>query len=275
MPQQTTESYRELTRSILDSDTVASVRASSSVGSAWGEKERPFREKAGGSLTVQPGEYLMTSSSRPLNIEYAYTSSLWILLGRDDFTSLRQFNPYGEAFTSDGDILCAAFGARIRAQGRDQLTLSIDLLRRDPTTRRAMILIGRPDDIHSGIKDYPCATSLQFLWRSDGLHLVVHMRSQSLMNVFPYDLVNFAYIQQYAASRLNVPIGPMHWLFGSVHIYEDEAERASQLAEESELNFQPLPILPRTDHDIARLYARWCDPEQRQETYAAYHALKP
>ena len=190
--------YRRILALLLTGECVGSVTSPSSVGSGWGSDQRPFREIRGLNLRVEGVEVLLESSVRPVNVDFALASGLWTLSGSNLVEEITPFNVRGRQFTNDGYTLSGAFGWRLRhASGFDQLDAIVDLLQRDPTSRRALAYIGGPGDLQSDSRDFPCASSVQFFLRDGRLELLVYMRSQSFYGVFPYDLINFYYLGAY------------------------------------------------------------------------------
>lgn len=234
--------YANLLRTLLDAERVASVTDSSSVGSSWGTKPRDFREKFGVTFDVHTAEVLLVSAVRPINVSYAVGSSEWMLRGSNDLETVQALNPRGAAFSHDGFTLSGAFGHRLRVRAGDQLGAVIRLLREDPTSRRAIALIGDGRDIIDDSKDFPCATSLHFLLRNNRLHAVLHLRSSSVFGVLPYDLVNFAHIHRFVAWSLGVPAGLLRVFAGSAHVYEEEVPLIERFLT-SEFDFVDIPVL--------------------------------
>lgn len=250
--------YKKLIDQVLAAPLVDTVVDPQSIGSDWGREQRPFHEVLGGTFTIGPrDEVLFTSRARPLNIEYALVSSLWILLGRNDLASVSRFNPRGSAFSVDGFTLSAAFGHRLVNEDGDQIAAALRLINNDASTRRAICFIGRPHDLTDELRDFPCASLLQFFKRSDVLHAAVYMRSQSLFGVFPYDVVNFRYLQWQAAERLGLAPGRLHMNFGSLHIYAAERQRAESFLAESDIASFALPELPWGN--LSELMREWTE----------------
>jgi thymidylate synthase len=245
--------YRSTLARLCDAPRVESVRSPASVGSGWGERDRPFREAVAERLCIDTDDVLLSSRTRPLNARYALASSAWLVLGRNDVASITRFNSRGSAFSLDGHTLSGAFGHRLRSCGVDQLERHIELLRADPTSRRALGVVGTPADTLPNTPDFPCATSVQFLLRADRLRCVVHMRSQAMFGVFPYDLVNFRYLQTYMAWRLGCRPGELDFIVGSLHIYEEEIDRIVAFCAETSARFCALPALPwdRLDEEFS------------------------
>jgi thymidylate synthase len=248
--------YKELLASVRNAPTVKSIKDPNSIGSDWGQKDRPFREVLGATFNVDATRPLLRSVERPLNEAYAVLSSAWIILGRDDVEPLLKHNPRGSQFSADGFTLSGAFGARLR-KGFDQIEATIALLRRDPTSRRAICYMGRVQDLAIMGRDFPCASAVQFFVRDGLLCTVLYMRSQSLFGVFPYDLVNFSYLQTYMAHRLSLPPGTFIFVCGSLHVYEAELPRIERFLREDEAHFAAAPPLPWETLD--ETFSTWVD----------------
>ena len=235
--------YRTVLRELLESSHVESVRSPTSVGSGWGKRSRPFREQLGAVFVAPPDKRFLMSLARPVNVEYALASSLWIMSGSDQLSQIAPFNARGAEFTADGLTLSGAFGWRLRRASGDQLTAIVDLLRADATSRRALGFIGNAQDVFAQGRDFPCASLLQAFLRDGRLELSVYMRSQAFLGVFPYDLINFHYVQSCLAARLGVGLGALRFMFGSLHVYEDEVSTIESFLEDSSAVFLSPPEL--------------------------------
>lgn len=119
----------------------------------------------------------------------------------------------------------ATYGARM---GR-QLDDAVELLRRDPDSREAVVSIWGAGDITGGQAHNLCTVSLQFLMRDGGLDLFVTMRSNDAWYGLCYDLFQFAQVQLTVARCLDVPAGRYFHSAASMHLYERHWEAASQL----------------------------------------------
>lgn len=236
--------YKDLLKHVLAAPSVPSVASELSIGSRWGAEPLPFRELIGCCFRVEGAAYRLVSNERPMNYEFAIVSSVWIILGRSDVESVARYNSTGRQFTTDGFTLSAAFGYRLRTDNGDQIEAVVRLLRTDRSSRRATAFIGKQTDVLCQSRDYPCASVVQFLLRDDGVHLVVFMRSQSIFGVFPYDLVNFRYLQEYVAWRLGEASAGVHFMFGSLHIYEHEVARVERFLRDESARFVILAGLP-------------------------------
>lgn len=133
----------------------------------------------------------------------------------------------------DGDLLAAltpraaelttpltAYGPRVR----HQLPSIVDELKRDPASRRAVVYVGRPDDLGSigdaTAGEMPCTMTWQFLARDDELHMIVCMRSWDAIWGLSYDVPCFAAVQTAVARALKMRLGTYRHHAGSFHLYE-------------------------------------------------------
>ncbi len=110
-----------------------------------------------------------------------------------------------------------AYGPRTR----EQLEHVVIELEHDPDSRRAMVYVGRPDDLRLA-NDYgmTCSQTWQFFARNGTLEMHVSMRSWDLVWGLSYDVPCFVAVQQMMAAALNLPLGSYTHVAGSGHVYE-------------------------------------------------------
>ena len=96
-------------------------------------------------------------------------------------------------------------------------------------------------------KDIPCTCVLQFLVRDDRLHLVVMMRSNDAFIGLPHDLFAFTMLQEVVARSLDVELGTYRHMVGSLHIYKNDLQRASEYLREGWQEDMPMPEMPPGD----------------------------
>jgi thymidylate synthase len=209
------------------------TRDAASVGSGFGEGPRPVRELFGASAVVDdPTGCLTSAQSRRVREGWIYAQWLRLMDGSDEPADFLPYQSRAYEFSDEAGRLRGAFGYRLRSAGGDQLEGAIELLRADPGSRRAFLTVTRPIDVLERPRDFPCAASIHFRLRNDTLLAMTTMRSQSALMLFPYDAALFCLLQIWVASALDVPVGPHHFSFGSLHIYRDELEVARALLEE-------------------------------------------
>jgi thymidylate synthase len=166
---------------------------------------------------------------RGVNARLAAIEALQLISGVQRHDLIQRVTPNFDAvLVDDQDPDYGAYGPRIIEQVGDCL----DILYRDPTTRRAVITIWNPKDLtHDG--DRPCTVFLQFLVRDNGfgpaLELHTHMRSQDVWLGVPYDIFMFSQLQHTAAYILGLPAGQLVHHATSLHIYETDLSKVDNL----------------------------------------------
>lgn len=188
---------------------------------------------------------------RVLNPAFAVAEAVWILSGSDDpwiFDYNRVLRRY-----ADGGWLRGAYGPRLRRWGDevDQLDRVRRLLLRDPDSRQAVVQLFDPGRDWVGHRDVPCTVGYRFFIRSGRLQTHTTMRSQDLWLGFPYDVFTATILQELMAGWLGVELGEYHHHVDSLHLYEDDRSRATQLSA------QPAP-----SPEMARLAVSWPDLDE-------------
>ena len=146
---------------------------------------------------------------------------LWYFSGRNDVEFISAFGSMWEKLSDDGITNNSAYGYLMkRAFGFDQIEKVIELLKKDPDSRRAVINLNTPNAKVIETKDEPCTISLQFMIRSERLNCTAVMRSNDIYLGFPYDVAFFTELQKYIADRLMVDYGTYTHFAGSLHLYD-------------------------------------------------------
>ena len=172
---------------------------------------------------------------------------LWYLSGNDSLSFIRYYIP---AYPEDGDgasTLRAAYGPRLRSSHKDQIGWIIEILRKKPSTRRAVIPIYSPQDTYTEVSEVPCTCTLQFLLRNGRLELLTHMRSNDAYVGLPGDIFAFTMIQELVARSLNVEVGIYKHLVGSLHLYERDWPNARRFLAEGWQRKNSMPLMPLGD----------------------------
>ncbi len=130
-------------------------------------------------------------------------------------------------FDEEGRIF-GGYGPRLfkRWKGVRQFDNVIEILRKKPTTRQAVLQLFDSKDLAKPHKDVPCTCTLQFLLRGDQLHLIVYMRSNDVIKGLPHDIFCFTMLQEIAARTLGVELGTYKHCVGSLHLYDVDREKA-------------------------------------------------
>lgn len=155
------------------------------------------------------------------SFEYLFGELVWYFSGDNSTEFIRHFGSMWERISDDGLTNNSAYGyVLMKKFGFNQIEKIIELLKKDPTSRRAILNINSANEQVIETKDEPCTLSLQFLLRDGRLHLIGVMRSNDLWFGFPYDIAFFTELQKYIARRLGVAPGKYTHFVGSLHIYQ-------------------------------------------------------
>ena len=141
-----------------------------------------------GITIVKPQHREILNAARKHNLAAQIAETMWVLAGRNDVEWLGRYLPRAKDFSDNGLTWRAGYGPRLRAfsprrklEGIDQLEYVVDLLRKDPGTRQAVMSIWNPlVDTEPG-KDIACNNWLHFLSREGFLDLHVAVRSNDAM----------------------------------------------------------------------------------------------
>ena len=206
----------------------AGVSSSHSIGSKFGDNVRDTYELIAHSFTItNPRNRLLPC--RNADTRYAVANLFWTLAGDGDAEAIIHYNPHGKAFLEDSELKCAIPARLSNESGGNQLVDAINLLKKDPASRRAIVTFLHPEDILKDSLDFPCPSTIHFMIRDNALTAIVNMRSQSAYGVLPYDVYLFTMIQEAVAVELGVELGKYIHISNSIHLYADEVERAQNL----------------------------------------------
>ena len=203
---------------------------------------------------------LISPLARPVDPVFACGHLLWALAGSKDVRWIAYYNERGRAFSSDGVTLDGAPGPRLMGPGQP-LVDHVDLLRRDPSTRRALLPMIGGSGAWLRSNDVPCQVGLQHWVRNGAVRGLSLMRSQSAALLWPLDAFFASSIQCLVAAELALPVGSHDYFSASLHIYEDERETVDRIRVQGVIDapFAPvtqgLSALPRVLAQEARLRA--------------------
>ena len=171
-------------------------------------------------------------SIRDISPSYLFGEWLWYFTGRQDTRFISQFGSMWSKLSDDGFSAHSAYGYLIKyAFGFDQMEKVIEILQRDPNSRRAVININTPRKEVFETKDEPCTIALQFLLRDNKLNCICTMRSNDIYYGFPYDIAFFTEVQKRIADELGVGYGPYIHNVGSLHLYDHNYEAVKNIVE--------------------------------------------
>lgn len=188
-------------------------------------------------LLLNPRRRLLTSKARRWSLPLALGEFCWHVSASNEVAVLGYYSSRWHEFAdNEGTIRGSCYGHRIfQSNGCvSQWDAARSLLRHDPYTRRAVLLMSQPlTESDVSAKDVACTTSMQFLLRDGRLDALVHMRSNDAFWGLPYDVFLFTMLQEVLAAELNVKIGTYYHSVGSLHLYRRHVQAARAVANDT------------------------------------------
>lgn len=181
----------------------------------------PFHEIVNLNLTIQdPRNRLAVFTDDWEGFEsYLAAQWVWYATGQQD-TWIKRFHPSAwERVSNESKDVNSNYGQYVWKEG--QFKHCLNLLKEDPSSRRAVIMLNRKEVALSQTKDHICTTSLQFLVRNDHLHMITTMRSNELNFGFRTDVFFFTLLQEIMATELGCQLGEYYHNVGSFHAAKD------------------------------------------------------
>ncbi len=173
---------------------------------------------------------------------------LWYLAGSSDLSFIKHYLSRYADESEDGKTIHGAYGPRLfKMRGVDQVANVLDLLRRKPNSRRAVIQLFGAEDLSRDHIEIPCTCTLQFMVRDSRLDLLVSMRSNDAFVGLPHDIFAFTMMQEIFACSLGLKLGVYKHVVGSLHLYEKDRKRASAYLSEGWQETIAMPPMPSGD----------------------------
>jgi thymidylate synthase len=203
-------------------------------------------------------------AARRTNIVFNHAEVLWYLSGRDDAATMVYYAPTLAKLSGDGKTLTGtAYGPRLFApstvDGLSQFERVLRLVRDDPDTKRAAMLLMTPDELTDPDNpDVACTLGLQFLLRGGRLNMAAFMRGNDAVIGLLGDTFAFTFIQEFAAHLLGVEIGSYSHHVGSMHINQLDVAKVDQiLAEPPSTGFPAEPMPTSTSRADIHAVLAW------------------
>lgn len=164
---------------------------------------------------------------RKPSLSYMLAELVWYFSADNSKDFIGYFADMWNHISDDGKTSNSAYGYIIhKKHGFDQIKKVIELLKKDPESRRALININVPNEKVIETKDEMCTIALQFLIRNERLDMTAMMRSNDVWFGLPYDIVYFTAVQKYIANELGLESGSYTHFVTSMHIYKKEIQSA-------------------------------------------------
>jgi len=224
---------------------------------------------------TDPSPAEITVPGRKVSLPAQIAETMWLLAGRNDIEWLQHYLPRAAEFSDDGKTWRGGYGPRLRdwayehdgqmwSSGIDQLAHVVQLLKEDPTTRRAVLNIYNPSiDTEPG-KDIPCNNWVHLLPRDGVLHAHVAIRSNDLMwgwsGINSFEWTSLLTI---VAGLTGLQRGSITFSISSLHLYEHHWDKARTIFAESQDT--PLDHFTKANPEFNFTPARWHDASTLQQ----------
>jgi hypothetical protein len=180
----------------------------------------------------RPIERVLFSAQRDANPFFHLFEALWMLNGGNDVQALSHILPSFAQFSDDGVTFHGAYGHRWRhwpdhtselpyMREQDQLSAVIEQLRKDPTSRRAVIAMWCPNrDLGRPSKDLPCNNLINLGIRNGALNISVTCRSNDIIyGCYGANAVHMSMLHEYLAAMMNAGVGVYTQISFDYHAY--------------------------------------------------------
>jgi len=197
-----------------------------------------------------PRARCVTNRRRRWNLPLAIGEFAWHVSGSNNLDFIAYYTDRWREFSDDGStIRGSCYGHRLFGGNPTRWSRMLQLLKADQNTRRAVFLFGDADmafDLNA--KDVACATSIQFLLRSNQLHAFVTMRSNDVIWGLPYDVFLFTMLQELLAAELTVSLGKYYHFAASFHLYKRHIDLAREIVSVRDDTSPPMAPIAATEH---------------------------
>ena len=226
--------YLELLRQVRDHGIRKTDRTGTGTLSLFGHQLR---------FNLADGFPLVTT--KKIHLKSVVHELLWFLRGDTNVAYLREngvtiWDEWADAQGNLGPVYGAQWRSWPAPDGShiDQLQQAIDLLRREPDSRRIIVSSWNVAELPR-MALAPCHALFQF-WVGDGrLSCQLYQRSADVFLGVPFNIASYALLTHLVADQTGLEPGEFIWTGGDCHLYLNHLAQADE-----QLGRTPLP-LPR------------------------------
>jgi thymidylate synthase len=159
-----------------------------------------------------------------------------------------QWRNWGGSFAQHARDTNAVSGAR-EARGIDQIAQAIELIRKDPTSRRIIVSAWNVADLpHMALP--PCHAFFQFYVSNGRLDVQLYQRSADIALGVPFNIASYALLLMLVAKETGLTPGVLIHTLGDAHIYLNHVEGLKLQLERAPM---ALPQVRIADKPLAEL----------------------
>jgi len=185
----------------------------------------------GGQMRFDLADGFPVVTTKKLHLRSIIVELLWFLRGDTNTAWLkeRKVSIWDEWADANGD-LGPVYGKQWRdwvtEDGRhiDQIQQLIDLIRKDPSSRRQLVSAWNPGDLPK-MALAPCHCLFQTSVLKGRLNLQLYQRSCDMFLGVPFNIASYALLLMMLAQQCDLQPGVFVWTGGDVHIYKNHLEQ--------------------------------------------------
>lgn len=178
------------------------------------------------SITYSQPTFVFKNRIRRLNPIFHLVELFYFMDGRNDGMLINYIAKMAD-FANSSMRFDGSYGPAMY----ESLPFIILQLMGDRSSRRAGFPMIRMQHVaQPTLRDFPCNIMLWFRIRENKLNMNVVTRSQDLYRGFLYDTLEFQLLQTMIARLLKVDVGTYHHNIFSLHLYDEDIDRAHKAA---------------------------------------------
>ncbi len=229
------KAYLDLLRHVLENGTNRTDRTGTGTHSVFGHQLR---------FNLEEGFPLLTT--KKVHLKSIIHELLWFLSGDTNIKYLQDngVSIWNEWADEDGN-LGRVYGAQWRSwqttsgESIDQIQEVLASLRRDPYSRRHLVVAYNPGEIKQMALP-PCHAFFQFYVADGRLSCQLYQRSADIFLGVPFNIASYALLTMMMAQVLDLRPGDFVHTFGDLHLYNNHIEQAKlQLSRDT----RTLPVM--------------------------------
>lgn len=231
--------YHDLLRHVLDQGATKSDRTGTGTLSVFGYQSR---------FNLQDGFPLLTT--KKLHTRSIFYELLWFLRGETNIQFLKDNNVsiWDEWASANGD-LGPIYGKQWRywetSDGKtvDQISNVIEQIKKNPDSRRHMVVAFNPGDIEKMALP-PCHAFFQFYVANGKLSCQLYQRSADIFLGVPFNIASYALLTHMVAQVCDLQVGDFVHTLGDAHIYSNHMEQVQLLLSRTPRSLPKLMLNP-------------------------------
>ena len=214
--------YLDLLKYVFDNGIIKNDRTGVGTKSIFGWQMR---------FDLSKGFPLLTT--KKLHIKSIVHELLWFVKGHTNIKYLNEndVHIWDDWADQNGD-LGPVYGKQWRSWNSngvkiDQLRNIIELIKKDPNSRRMIVSSWNPGDVEKMALP-PCHCLFQFNVLNDKLSCQLYQRSADIFLGVPFNIASYALLTHMIAEITNLNVGSFIHTLGDVHLYLNHQEQAKE-----------------------------------------------